>query len=84
MPKYRRKKINPLVTLLSVEEIVKRYDFHPNTIRSWVNEDGLRHYRSVPGRKILIREDDLTDFLLRNYTGFSELQSKDEKGGKRK
>jgi len=59
-----RKRKNPLqVTLLSVNEISEEYDFHPNTIRSWIHRDGLRHYRKGRGRKILIREDDLNRFF---------------------
>ena len=68
--KHRNRAKNPLsigIKMLSVEQISERYHFHPNTIRSWVNLDELRHYRSVPGRKILVREDDLIDFLIRNY-----------------
>jgi excisionase family DNA binding protein len=72
MARIRKKRINPPVRLLGVQEIAIRYGFHPNTIRRWTNEDGLRHYRSVPGRKILVREDDLTDFLMSNYVGLEE------------
>ena len=59
-----RKRKNPIrVKLLSVEEISDQYDFHPNTIRSWIHRDGLRHYRKGPGNKILIREDDIRRFF---------------------
>lgn len=59
-----RKRKNPIrVRLLSVGEISEQYDFHPNTIRSWIHRDGLRHYRKGPGGKILIREDDLNQFF---------------------
>jgi len=62
----RRKRVNP-VWLLSVEDVALLYDFHPNTIRSWVNEDGLRHYRKGRGGKIYLREDDVRDYIARNY-----------------
>jgi len=59
-----RKRKNPrLIALYSVAEISKKFDFHPNTVRLWVHRDGLRHYRKGPGRKILIREDDLNQFF---------------------
>jgi len=59
-----RKRKNPIqVRLLSVNEISELYDFHPNTIRSWIHRDGLRHYRKGPGGRILIREDDLNRFF---------------------
>jgi excisionase family DNA binding protein len=62
----RRKRVNP-VWLLSVEEIAAKYDFHPNTIRAWVNQDHLRHFRKGRGGKIFIREDDVKDFITKNY-----------------
>ena len=62
----RRRRRNP-IRLLSVREISDRYEFHPNTVRAWVHRDGLRHYRKGPGGKMLIREDDLLDFLTKVY-----------------
>lgn len=62
----RRKQVNPL-WLLSVEDVARLYGFHPNTIRSWVKEDNLRHYRKGRGGKIYIREDDVRDFIARYY-----------------
>ena len=61
-----RKRVNP-VWLLSVGDVARQYDFHPNTIRAWVNEDGLRHYRKGRGGKIYLREDDVQDYIARNY-----------------
>ena len=59
-----RKRKNPIrVRLLSVDEIREQYHVHPNTIRSWIHRDGLRHYRKGPGGKFLIREDDLNRFF---------------------
>lgn len=59
-----RKRKNPrMIRVYSVEEIGELYDFHPNTVRSWIRRDGLRHYRKGPGGKILIREDDLNRFF---------------------
>jgi excisionase family DNA binding protein len=62
----RRKQVNP-VWLLSVEEVALQNHFHPNTVRAWVNQDNLRHYRKGRGGKIYIREDDVRDFIARNY-----------------
>ena len=62
----RRKQISP-VWLLSVEEVARRYQFHPNTIRSWVREDNLRHYHKGRGGKIYLREDNVRDFIAQNY-----------------
>ena len=66
----RRRRVhrNPVV-LLSVADIAERFQFHPNTIRSWLRE-GLRAYRGgrgPGGGKIYVREDDLLDFLARTY-----------------
>ena len=58
--------MNP-VWLLSVKDVARRYDFHPNTIRAWVNEDGLRNYRMGRGGKIYLREDDVREYIVRNY-----------------
>lgn len=59
-----RKRKNPrMIRMYSVEEISELYDFHPNTVRSWIHKDSLRHYRKGPGGKILIREDDLNRFF---------------------
>ena len=63
-----RKRKNPIqVKLLSVNEISELYDFHPNTVRSWIHRDDLRHYRRGRGGRILIREDDLIRFFDRYY-----------------
>ena len=64
----KRKRRNPL-RLLSVKEISEKYDFHPNTVRAWVHRDGLHHYRKGPGGKMLIRENDLLEFLAKWYEG---------------
>ncbi|MFC1985433.1 helix-turn-helix domain-containing protein [Chloroflexota bacterium] len=55
------------MTILSVRYVARQYAFHPNTIRAWVNENGLRHYRKGRGGKIYIREDDVQDYIARNY-----------------
>ena len=47
----------------SVAAISKRYSFHPNTIRSWVNVDKLRHIRRGPGGKIYIQQDVVEQFI---------------------
>ena len=63
-----RKRKNPIsVKLFTVNEISELYDFHPNTVRSWIHRDGLRYYRKGPGRRILIREDDLMKFFDQFY-----------------
>ena len=53
--------------MLSVQEISSLHGFHPNTIRAWVSRDGLRCYRKGRGGKVLIREDDLSEFLAKWY-----------------
>lgn len=64
----RRRKINPTgIRLLTVAQIAELYHFHPNTIRRWIAEDGLRNYRPRSRGKIFIREDDLIDFLIKTY-----------------
>lgn len=68
----RKKKTNPTsIALLSVDEVARRFSFHRNTVLAWVSHDGLRCYRGPRG-KIFIREDDATDFVLRNYAVFEE------------
>lgn len=52
-----------VIRMLSVERISELYGFHPNTIRSWVNYDGLRHDRRGPGGKIYIRQEDVEHHL---------------------
>ncbi len=67
----RRKRKNVIpqspVKLLSVNEIARRYGFHPNTVRSWVAEDGLRNIRFGPGNKIYVAQRDVEKFLHRFY-----------------
>ena len=53
-------------SFLSVNEISKRYRFHPNTVRAWVSRDGLKHVRRGPGGKIYIREGHVERFI-RNW-----------------
>ena len=67
MKSVRRSRVKNPVPLLSVAEVSRRFEVHPNTVRAWINRDGLRHYRKGPGGKIYIREDDLLDFLARVY-----------------
>ena len=64
--KYRRKRNvgkGKVIRLLSVERISELYGFHPNTIRSWVKLDGLRHTKQGPGGKIYIRKEDVERFI---------------------
>ncbi len=64
--KYRRKRnvgTGKVIRLLSVERISELYDFHPNTIRSWVKHDGLRHTKQGPGGKIYARKEDVDRFI---------------------
>ena len=68
--KYIRKKNvirESAIPMLSVDQISKKYDFHPHTIRSWVNRDSLRADRHGPGRKIFIRQDDVEAFIKEWY-----------------
>ena len=59
--RYRRKR--NIIAKRGVKSISERYDFHPNTVRSWVTRDGLRHIRYGPGGKIFIRQDDVERFM---------------------
>jgi DNA-binding transcriptional MerR regulator len=65
----RKKNIIPgrTVRMLSVRAISEKYDFHPNTIRAWVNRDGLRHVKHGRGGKIFIRQDDVERFIRQWY-----------------
>ena len=69
--KKRRKKRNVsygnVIRLLSVERVSELYGFHPNTIRTWVNQDHLRHTRRGPGGKIYIRKEDVDRFIKLMY-----------------
>jgi len=62
----RKRRKSPL-HMYSVEEVAEIYEFHPNTVRNWVNRDNLRSYRKGRGNKMYIREDDLKDFLAKFY-----------------
>lgn len=55
-----------------MQDVSRLYGFHPHTVRAWVNEDGLRHYRKGRGGKIYLREDDVRDYIARNYELGSE------------
>lgn len=64
--KRRRKRnvgVGKVIRMLSVERISELYDFHPNTIRSWVKQDGLRHTKQGPGGKIYIRKEDVERYI---------------------
>lgn len=62
----RKRRKNP-IRLYSVNEVSELFDFHPNTVRLWIQRDNLRHYRKGRGGKIWIREDDLKDFFAKFY-----------------
>jgi len=67
---YRRKKNiirRRAIPMLSVKRISEKYGFHPNTVRSWVTRDGLRHKRHGPGGKIFVRQDDVEVFMKEWY-----------------
>jgi len=59
--KYRKRNTSggDVIRMLSIERIRELYGFHPNTVRSWVNSDRLRHIRRGPGGKIYIRQEDV-------------------------
>ncbi len=63
----RRRHIENPIRAFSIAEVAELHGFHPNTVRLWISRDGLRSYRKGPGGKVYIREDDLKDFLLKNY-----------------
>ena len=55
------------IPMLSVNDISKKYDFHPHTIRAWVNKDGLLAERHGPGGKMFIRQDYVERFIQQWY-----------------
>lgn len=68
--KYRKRRNvseGNIIRLLSVERISELYGFHANTIRSWVNNDGLRHTKRGPGGKIYIRIEDVERYIKLTY-----------------
>jgi len=71
LAKHRRRKKNEIErkgeSFLSVSEISKRYKFHQNTIRAWVNRDGLKHMRKGPGSKIYIGKERVERFIKNWY-----------------
>jgi hypothetical protein len=68
--KYKRKK-NVIqkgnVPMLSIKMISEKYHFHPQTIRNWVNRDGLKSVKHGQGDKVFIRQDDVEDFIYTWY-----------------
>ena len=62
----RKRRKNP-IRLYSVNETSELFDFHPNTVRLWIQRDGLRCHRKGRGDKIWINEDDLKDFFAKFY-----------------
>ena len=68
--KYVRKKnivLGRAVPMLSVKAISERYDFHPHTVRAWVNRDGLRAIKHGPGGKLFVRQTDVERFIRKWY-----------------
>jgi excisionase family DNA binding protein len=65
----QRKNVRPPspIVLLSVNEVARRYKFHPNTIRRWISEDGLKSLRYGPGSKIFVAEKDVEEFIKKFY-----------------
>ena len=65
----RRKNVVPpsTVKILSVREIADTYGFHENTVRRWVNEDGLKSVKYGPGNKMFIAKKDVDKFIRRYY-----------------
>ena len=55
------------ISWLTVDQISEQYHFHPNTVRNWVNRDGLRCVRHGKGGKIFIQKEVLEDFLRQWY-----------------
>jgi hypothetical protein len=64
MKKYKRRP-NPLY--MTVSQIAEKYDFHPNTVRSWCRDELLPYVR---GRRdeYLIRISDLEKFFHEWYS----------------
>jgi len=69
--RQRRKRKNVVppttITMLSIRTIARKYDFHENTVRRWITEDGLPFIRYGPGGKIFIAEEAVNDFIERYY-----------------
>lgn len=59
--------LHSAIPMLSVREIAKKYHFHENTVRRWINADALRCRRYGPGNKIFIAEKDVEKFIKKYY-----------------
>ncbi len=68
----RRKNVIPPVDtrMLSVQDVVNKYGFHENTIRRWVNRDGLKCLRYGPGNKMFFTKKDLDKFIKKWYSDY--------------
>ena len=65
----RRKNVVPpsTIKMLSIREIACRYDFHENTVRRWIIQDGLKCVRYGPGNKIYVAQKDVEKFHKKYY-----------------
>ena len=65
----QRKNVRPRsrVVMLSIREIARLYEFHPNTVRRWISEDGLKHVRYGPGGKIFVAQSAVENFIRQYY-----------------
>jgi len=64
--KYKRKKNviqKGIVPMLSIKMVSEKYGFHPQTVRNWVNRDGLKSVKHGTGNKVFIRQDDVEAFI---------------------
>ena len=66
---YKRKKnIKSNDTkMLSVKRVAEKYGFSLHTVYNWIARDGLKHIRHGPGAKILIKQNDVEDFIYTWY-----------------
>lgn len=69
--KYRRKKNIVLKggqPLLSVQDISEKYHFDSQTVRNWINRDGLKHEGGGHGKKFFISQKVVEAFIKKWYS----------------
>lgn len=53
--------------LLTVTQVAKRLNVHPNTVRRWVEQCHIKAYRIGPRRDRRFRPEDVDRFLLSDF-----------------
>lgn len=64
--KYSRK--NLVNKMLSVAQVSEKYGFHPQTVRNWINRDGLKHVKHGPGGKVFFKKFVIERFIKNWYS----------------